>query len=98
MQYPTATVTVTLINLTTTIYKTIRQVLFLAVLDSFLSSLWPVAVLTGYRFRLDINILSAVMESSLLMFVAKVVRSNPLVRAVCVSVQNMELDPYVHVV
>jgi len=32
------------------------------------------------------------------MFVAKVVRSNALLRAVCVSVQNMELDPYVHVV
>jgi len=38
------------------------------------------------------------MESSLFMFVAKVVRTNPLLRAVCVSVQNMELDPYVHVV
>ena len=32
------------------------------------------------------------------MFVAKVVRTSPLLRAVCVSVQNMELDPYVHVV
>lgn len=31
------------------------------------------------------------------MFVAKVVRCSPLLKAVCVSVQNMELDPYVHV-
>jgi len=38
------------------------------------------------------------MESSLFMFVAKVVRCSPLLKAVCVSVQNMELDPYVHVV
>jgi len=38
------------------------------------------------------------MESSLFMFVAKVVRTNPLIKAVCVSVQNMELDPHVHVV
>jgi len=38
------------------------------------------------------------MESSLFMFVSKVVRTNPLFRAVCVSVQNMELDPYVNVV